>query len=74
MGVYASSMLLIFIPFLVLMFLGLPVGFTFTVVMMMASCIIVGVPAGPGLTVTSLFTSIGTFSLAPVPLFIFTFL
>lgn len=65
-----NALLIIFAPFLVLMFLGMPVGFTFVLIMMAASSIIVGIPAGPALTVTSMFTSIGTFSLAPVPLFI----
>lgn len=65
-----NAVFVVFIPFLVLMFLGLPVGFTFILVMMAASSILVGVPAGPAMTVASMFTSIGTFSLAPVPLFI----
>lgn len=65
-----NALLIIFVPFLLLMFLGMPVGFTFVLIMMAASSIIVGIPAGPALTVTSMFTSIGTFSLAPVPLFI----
>lgn len=70
MSMVANAMLLIFVPFLLLMFMGMPVGFTFILVMMAASSIIIGVPAGPELTVTSMFTSIATFSLAPVPLFI----
>lgn len=66
----SEAMFLIFVPFLILMFIGMPVGFTFIVVMMFASAIIIGPVAGPAMTVSSMFTSIATFSLAPVPLFI----
>ena len=65
-----SSLLFIVAPFAVLLALGLPVAFTFLFIMMVASISLMGSPVGPYMTVLSLFDSIATFSLAPVPLFV----
>lgn len=69
MNMILDAIGLIFVPFLVLMFMGVPVGFVFIVIMMGASLLIVG-PSGGSMTVMGTFSSIATFSLAPVPLFV----
>jgi TRAP-type mannitol/chloroaromatic compound transport system permease large subunit len=69
MSMILDAIGIIFVPFLVLMFMGVPVGFVFIVIMMGASLLIVG-PSGGSMTVMGTFSSIATFSLAPVPLFV----
>lgn len=60
----------IFVPFVVLLAVGLPVAFTFIFVMLVAAIVLIGSPVGPYMTVLSFFDSVATFSLAPVPLFV----
>lgn len=65
-----SAFLVIGLPFVVLIAIGMPVAFTFLFIMMIASLYLMGPAIGPYSTILSLFGSIGTFSLAPVPLFV----
>lgn len=64
-----TQTLMIFVPFLVLMFMGMPVAFIFIMIMMGLSNIIAG-PAGTNMTLMGMFTNIATFSFAPIPLFV----
>ncbi len=64
------GLITIMIPFVVLLGMGMPVAFVFFFIMLLASIAMVGPEVGPYMTVSSLFSSIGIFSLAPVPLFV----
>lgn len=65
----AAQTLMIFIPFIVLMCMGMPIAFIFIMIMMGLSNIIAG-PAGTNMTLMSMFSNIATFSFAPIPLFV----
>lgn len=58
------------IPFVVLLFMGMPVAFVFLFIMMGASLVLMGDPVGPYMTINSFFNSVGKFTLAPVPFFV----
>lgn len=55
---------------MILFALGMPVAFAFLAVMLGASIVLMGTPVGPYQTIHSLFDSIATFSLTPIPLFV----
>ncbi len=63
--------LILFGGMVLLLLTGLPIAFSFLIVNMVAAFIFLGGPAGLYGTVTGIFTSITTFTLLPVPLFIF---
>ncbi len=64
------ALLLIGVPFIILLAVGMPVGFTFLFIMLSSSYVLMGPMVGPYATISSFLDSIGVFSLAPVPLFI----
>lgn len=67
---YASTLTVVGGSFVLLMALGLPVAFVFLFILLAGSIVLIGSPTGPYASVMSLFGSIGTFSLSPIPLFV----
>ena len=66
-----AVILILFAGMVILLFTGLPVAFCFLIVNMVAAyCFLGGIP-GLIATVTGIFSSITTFTLLPVPFFIF---
>jgi TRAP-type C4-dicarboxylate transport system permease large subunit len=63
--------LILFGGMVLLLLTGLPIAFAFLIVNMVAAVFFLGGTAGLFGTVTGIFTSITTFTLLPVPLFIF---
>ena len=56
--------------FVLLLALGVPVAFTFLFILLAGSIALMGDPIGPYQAVQNLFGSIGSFALAPIPLFV----
>lgn len=67
---YATALTVVGGSFLVLLAIGLPVAFTFLFILLVGSLVLIGSPTGPYASVMSLFASIGSFSLTPIPLFV----
>src|SRR5512139_3841244 len=66
-----AVILMLFGGMMLLVLTGLPIAFAFLIVNMVAAYLFLGGSAGLFATVTGFFTSITTFTLLPVPLFIF---
>ncbi len=67
---WASGLGIVGGSFLVLLALGVPVAFTFLFILLAGSIVLIGDPVGPYQMVQNLFGSIGSFALAPIPLFV----
>jgi len=67
---YAAAVTVVGGSFFALLAMGLPVAFTFLFILLVGSIVLVGSPTGPYAAVMSLYASIGSFSLTPIPLFV----
>ncbi|MHB1405799.1 MAG: TRAP transporter large permease [Desulfitobacteriaceae bacterium] len=67
---WASGLGIVGGSFAVLLALGVPVAFTFLFILLAGSIVLIGDPVGPYQAVQNLFGSIGSFALAPIPLFV----
>ena len=62
--------LLIVVPCIFFFTIGMPISFAFLATMLSSSISSMGIKVGPYQTIHSLFDSIATFSLTPIPLFV----
>ena len=67
---WASGLGIVGGSFVVLLALGVPVAFTFLFILIAGSIVLIGDPVGPYQAIQNLFGSIGSFALAPIPLFV----
>jgi tripartite ATP-independent transporter DctM subunit len=66
-----TAFIFIFGLFVVLLAIGLPIAFTFLLIIMAASIVYMGPLVGPHMVVLNIYESLATFTYMPVPLFIF---
>jgi tripartite ATP-independent transporter DctM subunit len=64
------ALLIILVPCIFFFAIGMPISFAFLAVMLSSSIALMGIKVGPYQTIHSLFDSIATFSLTPIPLFV----
>jgi tripartite ATP-independent transporter DctM subunit len=64
------AVLLIVVPCIFFFTIGMPISFAFLATMLGSSIVLMGIKVGPYQTIHSLFDSIATFSLTPIPLFV----